>query len=100
MRKAFHGRSGLHPKMLPQGLKCLARQMMAANGGVILRISGSNQCNRKRTKTHALLRLALCALHGRIPAVVAVCEPPAKNNFLMSRDRNHLVDDAVGSIGQ
>jgi hypothetical protein len=34
MCKAFHGRSGLHPKMLPQGLKCLARQMMAANGGL------------------------------------------------------------------
>jgi hypothetical protein len=27
--------------MLPQGLKCLARQMIVANGGVILRISGS-----------------------------------------------------------
>jgi tRNA nucleotidyltransferase/poly(A) polymerase len=26
--------------MLPQGLKCLARQMIVANGGVILRISG------------------------------------------------------------
>jgi hypothetical protein len=26
MCKAFHGRSGLHPMMLPQGLKCLARQ--------------------------------------------------------------------------
>jgi ribosomal protein L24E len=41
MCKAFHGRSGLHPMMLPQGLKCLARQMIVANGGVILRISGS-----------------------------------------------------------
>jgi predicted GIY-YIG superfamily endonuclease len=30
MCKALHGRSGLHPKMLPQGLKYLARQMMAA----------------------------------------------------------------------
>jgi hypothetical protein len=42
MCKAFHGRSGLHPMMLPQDLKCLARQMIVANGGVILRISGSN----------------------------------------------------------
>ncbi len=40
MCKVFHGRSGLHPKMLPQGLKCLVLQMMAANGGVIFRISG------------------------------------------------------------
>jgi len=28
--KAQHGRRGLHPTMLPQGRKCLARQMMAA----------------------------------------------------------------------
>jgi uncharacterized protein YqeY len=40
MCKAFHGRSGLHPTILPEDLKCLARQMMAANGGVLLRISG------------------------------------------------------------
>jgi hypothetical protein len=31
--------------MLPQGLKCLARLMMAAIGGVILRISGSIQAS-------------------------------------------------------
>ncbi len=47
MCKAFHGRSGLHPKMLPQGLKCLARQMMAANGGVILRISDLSMSARQ-----------------------------------------------------
>jgi AraC-like DNA-binding protein len=44
MCKAFHGRSGLHPMMLPQGLKYLARQMIVANGGVILRISGLLLC--------------------------------------------------------
>jgi hypothetical protein len=30
MRKALYGRSGLYLKMLPQGLKYLAQQMMAA----------------------------------------------------------------------
>jgi hypothetical protein len=30
MRKALYGRSGLYLKMLPQGLKYLSQQMMAA----------------------------------------------------------------------
>jgi len=43
MCKAFHDRSGLHPKMLPQGQKFLAQQMMAANGDILLGISGYAQ---------------------------------------------------------
>ncbi len=34
------GRSGMNPTTLPEGRKWLARQMMAANDDVILRISG------------------------------------------------------------